>query len=136
MATLKEALTTIIQADITSAAAGSLGVLLGYNAVTKPNCFFFQNPPDEPSLPVLNYAIVTQAGFFPRDIFFGFTAWGNNFEAVLARLFALLHKRRQITATDYSVKAVLFDGSGPDLWEEDWKCYYRQDRYRIIVAEL
>lgn len=136
MATLKEALAAILQADITGGGAGSLQTLLGYNAVSKPNCLFFSNPPDEPKLPVLTYSIVGQTGFFPREIFFGFTAWGDSFEAILARLFTLLHKRKQITATEYSVKAVLFDASGPDLWDEDWKCYYRQDRYRVIVAEI
>lgn len=136
MATLNDALTTIIQADITGGVTGDLGDLLEYHAVTKPRCFFFAHPPDEPNLPVLTYNITTQSGYFPRDIFFSFTAWGNNFEAILDRLFDLLQKRIEIVSTDYSIKAILFEGSGPNLWDEDWKCYYRQDRYRAIVVKI
>jgi hypothetical protein len=134
MATFNEALYDILLTDGQSAASGSLGDLLEYNAVTKPRTVYYMNGPDRPDLPILTYSIVAQSSYFPKSILYGFTAWGNNFEAILKRVFDLLHKRLEITATDYSVKGFLADNAGPDLWDEDLKSYYRQDTFRAIVV--
>lgn len=134
MATFREAIQAILLADAQSAAAGSLGVLLEYNAATKPRCVYFKNPPDKPVLPILTYSAMAQNESFPRTIIWEFTAWSNNFEAILKRVFDLLHKRHAITATDYSVKSIKYDGSPGDLWDINLKCYYRQDRYRSLAV--
>lgn len=134
MATFRESLYAILLTDAQSAVAGSLGVLLEYNAVTKPRCVYYINAPDKPVLPILTYSSVTQNEAFPRTIIWGFTAWGNNFEAVLKRVFELMHKRHAIEASDYSVKSMKFEGSSPDLWDVNLKSYYRQDRYRSIAV--
>jgi len=134
MATFREAIYAALLTDAQSAAAGSLGVLLGYNAATKPRCVYYINGPEKPALPILTYSMITQNEAFPRTIVWGFTAWGNNFEAILKRVFDLMHKRHAITATDYSVKSMKFDGGSPDLWDENLKCYYRQDRYRSLAV--
>jgi hypothetical protein len=135
VATFKEALYDILLTDAQSAVAGSLGVLLGYNAATKPRCVYYQNGPENPTLPILTYSVVAQNSSFPRTMLFGFTAWGNNFEAVQQRVFDLMHKRLEITATDFSVKAFLMDSTGPELWDTNLKCYYRQDTYRAIAVK-
>ena len=134
MATFREALYAILLADAQSAVAGSLGDLLEYNVATKPRCVYFVNGPDKPVLPILTYSTIASNDAFSRTIIWGFTAWGNNFEAILKRVFDLMHKRHAITATDYSVKSMKFDGSSPDLWDENLKCYYRQDRYRSLAV--
>lgn len=134
MATLREALYAILLADAQSAVAGSLGVLLEYNVTTKPRCVYFKNLPDKPDLPILTYSSIAQNESFPRAIIWEFTAWANNWEAVLKRVFDLMHKRHGITADDYSVKSMKFDGSAPDLWDANLKCYYRQDRYRSLAV--
>lgn len=136
MATFREAIYDILNTDAQSAVAGSLGVLLGYNALTKPNCVFYMNPPVEPVLPLVTYFINTQVDHFPRVVTVSITAWGSNFSDVHKRVFDLLHKKIEIVATDFSVKAVLFDWSGPDLWDEDLQTYYCQQRYRALLAEL
>lgn len=136
MATLLEAVYDILLTDAQSAVAGSLGVLLGYNAVSKPRCVFFQNPPDEPDPPYLTYGTISEAGFFPREILIQVTCWGDEHTAVLHRVWELLQKKIQVTATDFSIKAVLFDFAGPQLWDEDLKCYMQQHRYRFIVVQI
>ena len=136
MATLREAICRILDDDAKLSAAGTLGNLLSYNATTKPDCVFFMNPPDEPKLPLLTYFISSENNDFPRTIFFNFTAWGNNFEAILARVYDLLHKKNEITASDYSTKALLFDWQSADMWDDDLKCYYKQARYRAIAVNV
>ena len=141
MATFRETIYAILLADAQSAVAGSLGVLLEFNAVTKPRCIYYINGPEKPVLPILTYSLIAQNEAFPRTIVWGFTAWtpntgttSNNWEAVLKRVFDLMHKRHAITADDYSVKSMKFDGSSPDLFDENLKCYYRQDRYRSLAV--
>jgi hypothetical protein len=136
MATLREAICKIIDDDAKLTAAGTLGNLLSYNATSKPDCFIHANSPETPAIPYLTYFISDETSFFPRNIFFNFTAWGNNFEAILARVYDLLHKKIEITASDYSTKAVLFEWASADLWDDDLKCYYKQARYRVITVKI
>lgn len=142
MATLSESIYDILHTDAQSAVAGSLGVLLSYNAVTKPQCVFFRNPPDKPDFPQLVYFIGSQVRepgstqLNPRNLFFTFTAFGDNFEAVQDRVFTLLQRLIELSTSDYSVKSVLFDASGPELWDEDWQVYYRADIYRVIAVKI
>lgn len=137
MPSFREAIGSILNTDAQSAVAGSLGVLLGYNVVTKPRCVYYINGPDKPVLPILTYSIIAQNEAFPQTIIWGFTAWSgtdNNFEAILKRVFDLLHKRHEITADDYSVKSIRYDDSPGDLYDENLKSYYRQDRYRSLAV--
>lgn len=134
MATLREAIYKILSDDAKLSAAGTLGNLLGYHATNKPNCVYFMNPPEEPELPLLTYFISSENDNFPRTILFNFTAWGNNFEAILRRVYTLLQKKIEITATDYSTKALLFDWQSADMWDDDLKCYYKQTGYRAIAV--
>lgn len=142
MATLNDEIYDILRTDEQSAVAGSLGDLLGYNAITKPRSIYFRNPPEKPALPVISYFISSQVAtdgstqLNPRNLFFTLTAWGDNFEAILERVFDLLQKKKEISATDFSTKAVLFDNSGPELFDEDLKIYYRADIFRTIAVKI
>jgi len=142
MATLRETIHGILLTDAQSAVAGSLGVLLGYNAVNKPRCVYFRNPPEKPDFPLVTYFSSSQVNilggveFNPRTIIFTFTAWGNNFEAVLERIFNLLQKKKELTPSDYSCKAILFDVSGPDMFDDDFKIYYRAENYRVVAVKI
>ena len=134
MATLKEAIVAILDTDAQLTAAGKLGntSLLGRSAAT-PYGIYFSSPPETIDLAdgnYITYFINTQAGRKPRDIFINITAWGNNFEAVLKRVYDLLHNA-SITATDFSVKMIKYDFSGPETFDDEKKAYFRQDRFWV-----
>lgn len=139
--TLRAKLCEILTADAMVNDPSYLGGLLEHTT-TIPYGIYYQNPPAKPDLPLLTYSLLSEikdsgsTEFNPRNLIFTFTAWGNNFDAILRRVFDLMQKRKEITASDYNLKAMLFDGSGPELWAEDLKCYYRQDRYQAIVAKI
>lgn len=139
--TLKAKIYSILTTDAIINDPSYLGGMLN-KTTTSPYGVFYRNAPDKPDLPVLTYSIISEVQrsgsteFNPRDLLFAFTAWGNNFEDILRRVFELLQKRREIDASDYSVKRILFEGSSPELWDTDLKVYYRQDTYRIITAKL
>ena len=127
MATLKESVYTLLNDDAT------LRILLGYNATTKPRCVFWQMPPKTPAIPLVTYFIGSQLMYKPRQVVFNITAWGSNYEAVQDRIFDMLHKQLAITASDYSFKGMLFDGAGPELYDEDLRVPYCQHRYRAYA---
>jgi len=130
MATLRETITTLLDTDARSAEAGSLGVLLGYDADTKADCVFFAHPPAEPALPLVTYYFNAQSGRFPRDIYISITAWGNNFEAIQNRIYALLHDAT-IVSTDFATLMLKWDWAGPEMFDDSLKCYYCQHRFWV-----
>jgi hypothetical protein len=138
---LKEQFYSLLQTDAQSAAAGSLGVLLGYNAVTKPQNVFYQNPPKSPDLPLLIYAINTQVGYFPRDIFItvtGYDADNLNLNKILERVWDLLQKNEIefVNLDDFQIKQILFDWSSAEVYDAALKCYQVQYRFRFISVRI
>ena len=134
MATLKEAIVAILKTDAQLTAAGKLGnsSLLG-RSTADPYGIYFSAPPESVDLAdgnYITYFVNTQSGRKPRDIFVNITAWGNNFEAVLKRVYALLHDAT-VVATDFSVKMIKWDFAGPELFDSDKKCYYVQHRFWV-----
>ncbi len=134
MATLKEAIVAILKTDAQLTGAGKLGnaSLLGRSAAD-PFGIYFANPPEKIDLAdgdYITYFISVQSGRKPRDIFINITAWGNNFEAILERVYDLLHDTG-ITSTDFRTLMLKFDFAGPELFDDDKKCYYRQDRFWV-----
>ena len=134
MATLKEAIVAILQTDAQLTGAGKLGnaSLLGRSSAT-PFGIYFGSPAEVIDLAdgnYLTYFINSQAGRRPRDIFINITAWGNNFEAVMDRVYDLLHDA-SITATDFSVKMIKFDFAGPELFNDDIRAYSNQHRFWV-----
>ena len=131
MATLKEAIYKLLQDDAKLHNGTELGSLLGKYA-TAPYGIYFTTPPVEPAPPVVTYFINAQAirsqELSLRDIFINITAWGANFEAVITRIYDLLNGAR-LTTTDFLTLMLYWDGAGPELFDEDLHCYYRQDRF-------
>jgi len=134
--TLKEAIQDILHTDGQLTATGTLGALCGYNATTKPRCVFYQYPPEAIDAPYLTYRIAAEAGRFPHSFFFDVVVWGGDFRAIADRAYELLNERLQVTATDWDVKGILFESSGPEIWDENLKCYFQRARYRIVTLKL
>ena len=134
MATLKEAIDTILRTDGQLTTAGKLGntSLLGRSAA-EPYGIYYQAPPENIDLSdgsYITYFVNTQSGRRPRDIFVSITAWGNNFDLIMERVYDLLHDA-SITATDFSVKMIKWDFAMPELFDDDKKCYYVQHRFWV-----
>ena len=130
MATLKEAIVEILSTDDT------LRALLGYNASTKPNVVVYQYPREQITPPYLTYRISGETGFKPREVFLDILAWADDLKAIHNRVFELLHQRQQVTATDWQVKGILFESSGPELYDENLKVYFQRARYRVVCWKI
>ena len=137
MSTVREILYDILTADAQSAEVGSLGVLLGH-AATEPYGIYLQHPPEKTVLPVLTYFVNASSQFFPRRIAFNLSAWGGKYDAIQERVYTLLHDKTAAfnAATDFDVKAVKWDWSAGDRWQENFKAYMRQDRFIITGIKL
>lgn len=132
MATLKEAIDAILRTDAQLTGASNLGTLLGRSA-TEPYGVHFSAPPESLDIAdgsYLTYFLSAQSQRRPRLLFFNITAWGNNYEAILERVYDLLHDA-SITATDFSVKMIKWDFASPELFDDDKKCYYNQHRFIV-----
>ncbi len=132
MATLKEAIVAILETDAQLTGAGKLGntSLLGRSAAD-PFGIYFTNPPETIDLAdgnYITYFVSAQGQRKPRDLFINITAWGNNFEIILKRVHDLLHDAT-IVSTDFRTLMLKYDFSGPELFDDDKKCYFRQDRF-------
>lgn len=135
MATLKETVFAILKADAEKTADGTLGCLLGYNAGSKANCVFFMSPPENITLPVLTYYVLSEGGNFPHDLYVMVTCWGGDYEAVMERVRALLHNVRIDTA-DFAVKMCKYEWSSADIYDDNLKVYTRRDRYWLRGVKI
>lgn len=127
MATLKEAIYGILSADAQLTGVDGdgntrMGTLLGQSG-TAPYGVYFMAPPDQAALPYVTYYIPASTGRFPRTIMINFVAWGDNFEAILRRIYQLLHDA-QTTSADFRAMMLKWDNGGAELWDDDLKCYY------------
>lgn len=136
MATLQEAIATVLNDDAKITIAGHLGNLLGYNASTKPNCVFYQYPQADIPTPLVSYRFSGESGRFPRNVFLDIVAWGGSFRAIQDRVWSLLDARIGTTATDCQIKGILFESAGPELYDDDLKCHFQRSRYRLVVWPL
>lgn len=138
MATLKEAIYNILAADAQLTGADNLGTLLGLSG-TEPYGVYFRNPPadiDFTSNSVITFFVSAMTGRMPREIHLNITAWGDNFETILNRCYALLHKATLNDITDYKHLEILWDFGGPELWSDELRVYYQQQRYLIKAVKL
>ena len=136
MADFEEAILAILQAD---AVAGPLGVVLDYGTTTKPNVLFHGFPPTTPFLPLVTYRISAESGFNPRHIYLDFIAWdetGEKIKPIQTRIYDLLHQHLDIVTTDWAIKGILYDSSGPLLYDNDFKCFWQRARYKCVVWRL
>jgi len=125
--TLRESIYKLLQDDAKLHTGTELGSLLGHYG-TAPYGVFFGNPPASPSLPLVTYFFSSQTGRRPREIYINITAWGNNFEAIQNRIYTLLHKAT-INSTDYFTLMLKWDWAGPEIFDDNLKCYVNQHRF-------
>lgn len=136
MATVKETLYSILQADAQLTGGGQLGDLLGKSATT-PFGIYFSSPPVEPDPSYITYFISGKNNQKPENIFLNITAWGDNFEAILSRIRTLLdvdagkNSNSFAGASDYSVKYFEFESEFPESYDDDLKAYFQTIRFRI-----
>ena len=136
MATLKEAIYSLLSADAQLTGSSNLGhsSLLG-QSTTSPYGVYWRHPPEglDPDTSVLTYfiSVITRAGDEEaRDIFVNLTAWGNNFEAILERVYDLIHKA-SLTTTDYKTLTVRWYSAGPESYDEFRRIGFHSHRYRV-----
>jgi len=127
MAILKEYIYQLLRDDAT------LHTLL--SKAETPYGVYFMSPPAKPEFPLITYFVGPQSGRFPRDITINITAWGNNFEAVQNRIYELLHDVVPTGISDCTPKMLKWDWAAPELFDDDYKIYYRQDRYILKVLK-
>ena len=124
--TLREKIYTTLRDDTT------LRNLLGKTQT--PYGIYLLSPPEVPQFPIITYFIGPQTGKMPRDITINITAWGSNYEEVQNRVYELLN--RKIFQTDDFFQLLLtWDWASPEMWDDNFKVYYRQDRYIAKVIK-
>lgn len=75
-----------------------------------------------------------------REQMFAVTAWSENtdtVEAILARARYVLQGRRAVAqpTVDVELHQIRYEGSGPDLFDDKWKVYYRAEHFRAYFRE-
>lgn len=110
---------------------GELGDLLGKSAVS-PYGIYFIAPPER-TTGYITYSFIAQSERKPRIIVLAITAYGNNFEAIHERIRTLLHDNKRVScASDFSAGLMIkWDWAGPELFDDEIKQYYQQQRYMI-----
>ena len=131
MATFREAIYGILHTDATS---GELATLLEYNAVSKPRCVFYMNPPELVAPPLLTHSIFDAVGDFPRRVSLGITVWGGDHDAIFDRVYQLLHEKTGPESDTWKIKSIRVEHEGPDIFDENLKVYYKVIRYEVLLA--
>ena len=122
--TLKEYIYQTLRND--NVAEIGLHTLLGKSST--PYGVYFMSPPEKPDFPIITYFINTQVGNFPREIPFMITAWGNNYEVIQDRIYTLLNDR-VVEVSDYHNLFLKWDWASPEMWDDNYEIYFRQDRF-------
>jgi len=127
MPTLKESVYQTLRDD--AVAEIGLHTLLG--KASMPYGVYWLSPPKTPSFPIITYFINAQTkSDLSREIPFNITSWGSDFVAILDRVYTLLHDK-SITVTDYGFVKLLYDWSSAEMFDENFKVYFRQDRFLV-----
>ena len=130
MATVNEAICSILNADAQITTSGCLGNLLG-KYTTKPYGVYFINPPNAPIFPIITYSEVAASGRMPVTVAINFTAWGNNYEAILNRIYILLHEKIIGSTTGLTAVQIMWNWSGPVIFDENFKVHAQTHRYLV-----
>lgn len=130
MATVKEAIHKILKDDAFDAGAGHLGNLLEHTST--PYGVFFMNPPKKPSFPLITYKVGGKSGRspIPYDVFVDVKVWGGDCDAIQELVYGLLNNTR-IVATDMTPMMLKWISAGPDIFDDNYKIYIREDRFYI-----
>jgi hypothetical protein len=94
-----------------------------------PFGIYWHHPPQNPNFPIITFFIGSESDNFPRQIPYMITAWTGNFAAVLNRIFDLFHDKTLQELDDYGFVLSRYDWSSPEMYDEEYKIHYRQDRY-------
>jgi len=121
--TLKEYIYQLLRDDAT------LHTLL--SRTETPYGVYFMSPPAKPEFPMITYFINSQSGRFPREIAINVTVFGDNFEEVHNRIYELLHDIIPTSISDCVPKMLKWDWSSPEMFDDSYKIFYRQDRYIV-----
>ena len=105
------------------------------NESTTPYGVYYQHPKKDLIPPLITFSFISRsrAAEISQKMVVAITAWGDNFEAIHDAVYDLFHKTAPVT-TDYRILIMKFIGSSPELWDDGLQCFYRQDRYQIIMA--
>ena len=136
---LQEKLYKILQDDAQLTAVSYLGHadLLGHPLV-EPYGVFMHGPPEEPDFPLLAYYSSGQVDVLPRSIYYNFAAWGNNYEAILERVYQLLNNQTAlfVDVTDFHVVRLVWNWAGPEVFDPNYRIYTRTHRYEVQGVKL
>ncbi len=102
---------------------------------TSPYGVYYQHPKKDikPSLITFSTISRSREGEISQFLVIGITAWGNNFDEIQNAVYDLFHKTSPIVS-DFRILIMKFIGSSPELWDDSLQCFYRQDKYQIILA--
>ena len=103
---------------------------------TSPYGVYYQHPRKNITPPLITFSTIAQSrtGEISQYMILAITAWGNNFNELHNAVYNLFHKKSPVT-DDYHILIIKFIESSPELWDDKLQCFYRQDKYKIIVAK-
>jgi len=137
MATVLEILVSTLQADAQLFSVGSLGALLGHQAVA-PYGIFFAGPPSAPIFPLVTWYPTGSMGKMPRSTYLTFTAWGHQYDLVLDRIYQLLNNKASlfVAATDFHIVECAWSWGGPEVEDPSYEIYTQSHRYVFRGVKL
>ena len=86
-------------------------------------------------IPFITFREIGRTGDFPTSIVFGITAWAKNPDLILNRVRTLMEKHI-FSCDEFRDLCCFYEGGNQESFDEDKKCYYRQDRYLIKVLVI
>lgn len=137
MQEIEEKIVAALQADTT------LRNLL--EATEAPWKIYYESPPKHPDFPLVTYFFNTGAinsvyhrPLVPKEETYNFTAWGDNYEAVLDRILELLHDKKSIFqgTTTVQVEMIKLDFEFKPVFDEDFEVWSKQVRYRMKLRRI
>ena len=104
--------------------------------VTSPYGVYYQNPKKDITPPLITFSFPgrSRPGEVRQNIYLSITAWGDNFLEIQDAVYTLFHKKSPVL-TGYRILMIKYIESSPELWDDRLKCFYRADRYEIVIAK-
>jgi len=130
MSTLRQRIYKVLKDDAKIGTVGHLGNLLGHTT-TDPYGVYFVHPPEKPIFPLITYQDLSSAGRMPRVEAFNFTVWSGSVNAVLELIYGLLHEKHLGDAIDVQPVQMLWNWSGPTIFDENYEVYVRTSRFLV-----
>lgn len=100
-----------------------------------PYGVYYQNPKKNIKPPLITFFTISRSrdAQISQKMVIGITAWGDTFEEIQNAVYNLFHRTSPVV-DDYHILIMKFIGSSPELWDDGLQCFYRQDKYQIILA--